>query len=118
MPPSDQLPAGPRPTADDRDWPAQAADTIVDVVGTARQKTTGPAIKVTRGVVFGLLIAVVALMALVLLVIALVRLAHNWVDVWLAYVIVGALFSLVGLLMWRQRTASGIDDGTESPVGA
>ena len=30
------------------DWPAQAADTIVKVVGQVRDKTTGPAIKAAR----------------------------------------------------------------------
>lgn len=117
MRPSNDLPV-PAAPAQERDWPAQAADTIVDVVGTARQKTTGPAIKVTRGVVFGLLIAIVALMAVILLVVGLVRLVHNWVDVWLAYVIVGALFSLVGLLMWRQRGATDSGGASGPAPGA
>jgi hypothetical protein len=117
MSPSDDLPATDAPSSRGHDWPAQAADSIVDVVGTVRQKTTGPALTATRGVVYGLLIVIVAIMAVVLLIVGLVRLAHNWVDVWLAYVVLGAVFAIVGGLMWRQR-APAIDalDGEQPPA--
>ncbi len=116
MSPSDDLPATDA-SSRGHDWPAQAADSIVDVVGTVRQKTTGPALTATRGVVFGILIVIVAVMAVVLLIVGLVRLVHNWVDVWLAYVVLGALFTLAGGLMWRQR-APAIDaiDGDHRPT--
>ena len=89
MSPSDDLPATDA-SSRGHDWLAQAADSIVDVVGTVRQKTTGPALTATRGVVYGFLIVIVAVMAVVLLIVGLVRLVHNWVDVWLAYVVLGA----------------------------
>lgn len=97
--------------APQRDWPAQAADTIVEVVGKAHQKTTGPARTASRGLVFGLLIAIVAFMAAILVVVGLVRLLNNWLDVWLTYMVLGALFVLVGFLMYRQRSA--MDDQLE-----
>lgn len=106
------------PPSRDHDWPAQAADTIVDVVGKTRQKTTGPALTIVRGVVYGVLVMVLATMAVLLLVIGLVRLANNWIDVWLAYVGLGTIFVIVGAIMWRQR-APAVDDidgvGDESP---
>ena len=35
------------------DWPAQAADAIVNAVETVRDRTTTPIMKVARGLVFG-----------------------------------------------------------------
>lgn len=116
MPTSDDLPS---PTAADpgsHDWPVQAADTIVDVVGKARQKSTGPALTAVRGVVYGLIVVVAGTMAAILLVVAMTRLANNWLDVWLTYLILAALFLIAGWLMWRQRAPSvdeieGIEGG-------
>lgn len=91
------------------DWPAQAADTIVRVVGQVRDRTTGPAITAARGVVYGLLAGILGLLCLVLLVISLVRVLDNYVvgedNTWLAHFIVGVLFTLVGAFMWTKRRA-------------
>lgn len=89
------------------DWPAQAADTVVRVVGTVRDRTTGPAVTVARAVVYGLLAAIVGVVALVLLVAALIRFVDVWVpgEVWSAHLIVGAVLTLAGLLLWRKRRA-------------
>ncbi|HEX9992136.1 MAG TPA: hypothetical protein VGB14_04330 [Acidimicrobiales bacterium] len=89
------------------DWPAQAADTVVRVVGQVRDRTTGPAITVARGIVYGLLAAIAGIVAFVLLVAALVRLVDVLVpgEVWSAHLIVGAVLTLAGLLLWRKRRA-------------
>jgi hypothetical protein len=119
MPTTDQPPAvADHEHAGAHDWPAQAADTIVDVVGKARQKSTGPALTVVSGIVHGLLVAIAATMAMILLVVGLVRLANNWLDVWLTYLILGTVFVLTGLLMWRQRAPS-VDEieGIEAEAG-
>ena len=93
----------------DGDWPAQAADKIVQVVGQVRDRTTGPAITAARGVVYGLLAGILGLICLVLFIICLVRLLDTSVvgenNTWLAHLIVGVLFSVVGVVMWRQRRA-------------
>jgi hypothetical protein len=49
-----------RATSGPDEWPAQAADTIVRVVGSVRDKTTGPAVTAARGAVYGLLAAILA----------------------------------------------------------
>ncbi len=108
-------PKAPAPSGDDPghrtgDWPAQAADTIVDLVGTARQKTTGPALTAARGVVYGVIILVIATMALVVLVAGTVRLLNNWLDVWLTYLILGVLCLLGGALMFRRARADAEAD--------
>ena len=110
---SERSPAEPlRPaTGTETDWPEQAADTIVRVVGQVRDKTTGPAITAARGVVYGLLAALLGTACLVMVSIALVRLIDVYLpddvfgeeNTWVAHAIVGAVFSLAGCLLWRKR---------------
>ena len=87
------------------DWPAQAADVVVDLVATVRDRTVGPAQLVARVVVYGVLIVPLACMALVLVLIGLIRALDIAIpgEVWSAYLVLGALFTLVGLFLWGQR---------------
>lgn len=102
---------------DTTDWPAQAADTIERVVGSVRDKTTGPAITAARWVVYGTFALLVGMAVLVLLAIAAVRLLDvylpdAWVGedhTWVAHLIVGLVFALVGMAMWSKRTAPDDD---------
>ena len=104
----------PRPGATVRtdDWPAQAADTIEKVVGSVRDKTTGPAITVARGLVYGTFALLVGTMVVVLLAIGLVRALDAYLPssvfgdehVWAAHGLVGLLFTLLGMAMWSRRT--------------
>lgn len=94
------------------DWPSKAAATIVQYVGTVRDKTTGPALSASRVAVYalamGLIGLVLALLALILVVRVLV-VATGYVpgvesgETWLAYYILGALFLLPGLFLWRKK---------------
>jgi hypothetical protein len=98
------------------DWPAQAADTIVRVVGQVRDKTTGPAITATRAVVYGTLAAILGTTALVIVTILLVRLTIVLVNnllgafdldepgraVWIAEILIGAAFTGAGLWCWNK----------------
>jgi len=101
-----------------QDWPAQAADTIERVVGSVRDKTTGPAITAARWVVYGTFALLVGAVVGVLLAIAAVRaldayLPDAWVGeqhTWAAHLIVGVLFSLVGMLAWSRRSAPATVD--------
>lgn len=108
---AEQMPP-PVPVVDDGgDWPAQAAGSIVDLVDQVRDKTTGRAVTVARGVVFGTLIAVVAIIGAISLVIALVRGTQLFLEhvvgvstetaVWASYLAVGAAFIVIGLLLWH-----------------
>ena len=92
------------------DWPAQAADRLENLVGTVRDKTTIPVTKVARGIVFGFIIAVMAVVILVMFVILLFRLGvylpvhpHRR-KVWITDVGTGAIFVGVGVLAWQKRT--------------
>lgn len=89
------------------DWPAQATDAVVDLVATVRDRAITPLLTVVRAVVYGLVIVITALTAVVLLLIATIRLLDIALpgDVWSAYLLLGALFTVVGLILWSKRYA-------------
>lgn len=86
------------------EWPAQAADTIVDTIGKVRDRTTKPAIVAVRGLVYGLLAGIIGVVAFVLLLILIVRLWANYVPghVWVIYAIFGVVFSAGGFVLFRK----------------
>jgi hypothetical protein len=99
------------------DWTVQAADTIESVVGGIRDKTTVPITTAARVLVYGLVAGTLGLAALVLVAVGLVRVGVvylgnlAWVSdasgraVWAADALIGAVFVLAGLLVWRLRRA-------------
>ena len=90
---------------DQPDWAKETADRIESVVVSIRSKTADPLERVVRIVVYGLVAAVLGIAALVLFAVALVRAVNVWVpgEVWSAHVIVGGIFTIVGLLAWSKR---------------
>ena len=92
----------------DGDWAARTAESIERVVLTVRDRTTRPILLAGRAVVFGLLAGLLAIAALVLLAILRVRILPDLTGkAWLAELILGLIFSTVGivLLMMRRRAA-------------
>ena len=91
------------------DWAAQTADTIDRVVTSIRSKTADPLDHVVRVVVYGILAAVLGIGVVVLLAIALVRAVDVAIPghVWSAHLVVGGIFTLVGLFLWSKRRATG-----------
>lgn len=95
----------------DPNWAADLTDQITTVVGNVRDKTTNNAIKVVRGVVFGLFGLLLGSVAIVLLLIILTRglqsLLDIWLEwdkaVWLSYFILGGILSIVGVLLMSKR---------------
>jgi hypothetical protein len=95
----------------DPNWAPELADTVERLVGTVREKATKPAVHAARGVVFGVLAGILAVVALTLLLIAAIRglqslldLAVGWATaVYLSYFIVGGILCLAGLLLLLKR---------------
>ena len=87
------------------DWHVLATDKIVSVVDTVKVKSAGPAIKVSRALVFGIMGAIIAIFALLMFLVGLVRAMNNFIpaDVWLVYLILGTLFTVIGALLWSKR---------------
>jgi len=98
---------GPRFSLTGGDWPAQAADTIVNTVEKVRDRTTGPIMTAARALVFGVFIGTVAITVVVLAIIGSIRLLDNALPsgVWLPYLLLGAAFTIGGALLFRRRNA-------------
>jgi len=111
--PSGSSPDASAASSSSADWPAQAADTIERVVGSVRDRTTGPAISVARWLVYGTFALLVGTIVAVLLAIAAVRALDAYLPsslvgddhAWAAHLIVGTCFTLVGMLLWSRRAA-------------
>jgi hypothetical protein len=87
------------------DWAKDTTDRLDQLIATVRAQTTDRLVGVARLLVFGLLAAVMGLMALVLVVAALVRALDELIpqEVWLTYLILGAIFTAVGLFLWSKK---------------
>ena len=97
----------------DPNWAPDLADQITEFIGNIRRRTTDNAVKVVRGVVFGLLAAILGIVALVLLIVCLTRglqalydLGTSWERaVYLSYFTLGGIFTLIGLFLMMKRSA-------------
>ena len=86
---------------------------IVDQIENVRAKTSGPAIRISRTLVYGLTAIVIILIALPFLFIGvsrgLIEIFDTWVfsersrAVWFVYLLSATLWSTIGLLIWRRR---------------
>ncbi|MEW6153593.1 MAG: hypothetical protein AB1673_06340 [Actinomycetota bacterium] len=87
------------------DWAAETVGRLEELIDKVRTQTTDRVVMVARAVVYGLLVAVLGLMAGILLLIASVRALDALIpqEVWLTYLIVGAIFTAAGLFVWSKR---------------
>ncbi len=87
------------------DWHLMATEKIVTGVDQVKVKTAGPAIGIARTAVFGMLAALLAVIAVPLFLIGLVRLLNTIIPsgVWLVYLILGGLFLALGGFLWSRR---------------
>lgn len=87
------------------DWPAQAADFVVESVDKVRDRTTGTVLTIAQVTVYGLLAVILGTVVLVLTVIGLIRLLDEILpsDVWLPYLVLGAASLIGGLVVFRRR---------------
>lgn len=86
---------------------------VVSQVENIRSKTSGPAIRISRTVVYGLTATTIILIALPFLFIGvsrgLIEVFDFWVfsersrAVWFVYLLSATLWSTIGLLIWRRR---------------
>jgi hypothetical protein len=83
---------------------ARALDTIDTVVATVNDRAVRPAIVAARSVVFGVIIAVVAVTVVVMFCIGFIRLTtiagHR---IWASYMVLGLIFSAVGAVLYSRR---------------
>ena len=87
------------------DWADQVTDLIVDTVDKVRERTTGPVLEISKGIVHGVVALLILTPILVLFFAGAVRLL-NWAipgDVWIAYAILGVLMLVLGSFLWSRR---------------
>ena len=87
-----------------QEWPAQAADTIVDTIAMVRDRTTKPAMIASRGLVYGLIAAVIGIVGVVLFIILFIRVLNNYLpgNIWTVYAVLGLGFTTGGLICLRK----------------
>jgi len=106
-----------QPTDTSPDWPQQATETIVNFVDNVKHKTTEPATKAVRAIVYGIVIVLLGVPALIMLLVGTVHILNKAfialfdnafdveVDVWLTYLVLGVIFTIAGWFLWRKRVA-------------
>ncbi len=92
---------------EDADWTKDLLDRLDHYIDVVRSNTTDRLVRIARLVIFGLIAAIVGAMAAVVALIALIRLLDVLLprEVWLPYVVLGAIFLAAGLFLWSKRTA-------------
>ncbi len=86
------------------DWSDQATDGVERVVVLVRERTVVPAQRVAKAMVYGVLAAAFLVPAAILAVISVFRvLTYIPGGVWVAWLILGGIFVVGGLLCWRMR---------------
>ena len=74
------------------------------VVATVNDRAIRPAVVAARGVVFGVVIAVIGILTIVLFCVGFIRVTtiagHR---IWASYLVLGLLFSIVGAILYSRR---------------
>ena len=82
----------------------RALDAVDTVVATVNDKAIRPAIVAARGIVFGVIIAVVAVTVVVLFCVGFIRVTtiagHK---IWASYMVLGLIFCGVGAILYARR---------------
>ncbi len=94
-------------------WESLATSKIVTGIDSVRTKTTGPAIHMSRTVVYGLTMFLIGLISIPFLVIGtsrgFIEIFDTWVftsrdtAVWFVYLLSGVIWSSIGLFIWNKR---------------
>ena len=88
------------------DWPAQATETVENVVVAVRDKSVKPLTTVARGLVYGLVAGAVVIVVICLSSVGVLRLLDIYLfpgRIWASYTMLGGIFTLMGLLLWTFR---------------
>jgi hypothetical protein len=102
------------PSADSAggDWPAQITAQIVRVIDQVRDRTTRPATLAVRALVYGTVVGFTGIAIAIVLFIGLFRLVDVIRElivedaVWLTYLTLGLLFTVVGAILFASRKPS------------
>jgi len=93
--------------AQEPDWAQRTTDFIVDKVDEVAAKTATPARTASRGLVYGLVIAVLAPILLVLIAVVSIRILANYIpgDIYYVYLGIGLVLAVVGVILMRKAAS-------------
>ena len=89
------------------DWTTDLLDRLDHYIDVVRSNTTDRLVKIARLVVYGVIAVILGSMAGIVALIALIRILDVVLprEVWLPYVVLGAIFLVGGVFLWSKRTA-------------
>jgi hypothetical protein len=95
------------------DWTKDLLDRLDHYIDVVRSNTTDRLVKVARLVVYGVIAAILGAMAAIVALIAMIRVLDIVLprEVWLPYVVLGAIFLGAGLFLWSKKTAPSVKTG-------
>lgn len=98
---------------EDADWTKDLLDRLDHYIDVVRSNTTDRLVKVARLLVFGVIALILGSMAGIIALITLIRVLDIVLprEVWLAYVVLGAIFLVAGLFAWSKKTAPAAKTG-------
>jgi hypothetical protein len=98
---------------EDADWTKDLLDRLDHYIDVVRSNTTDRLVKIARLVVFGVIALILGAMAGIVALIALIRVLDIVLprEVWLPYMVLGAIFLVAGLFAWSKKTAPAAKTG-------
>jgi vacuolar-type H+-ATPase subunit I/STV1 len=98
---------------DDADWTKDLLDRLDHYIDVVRSNTTDRLVKVARVLVFGVIAMILGSMAGIIALITLIRLLDIVLprEVWLPYMVLGAIFLVIGMFAWSKKTAPAAKTG-------
>jgi hypothetical protein len=98
----------------DPNWATEITDKLVSVIDNVRSQTTQKVVYAARGAVFGVLALMLGGVIFVMLLTGVLRALQSLLElvvdwdqaVYLSYLILGAVLSIVGWVLFRMRNAA------------
>src|SRR5215212_9467045 len=98
---------------EDTDWTKDLLDRLDHYIDVVRSNTTDRLVKVARVLVYGVIALILGAMAGIIALITLIRVLDIVLprEVWLPYLVLGAIFLAGGLFAWSKKTAPAAKTG-------
>jgi len=97
------------PAPESTDWPAQATDSILNLVDSVRDKTTGPALTAARALVYGTIIFLLSIPLGIMLLVGAIRAMEGVLlrlgvtdPIYIVYLTFGVLLVLASRFLFRK----------------
>ncbi|HVL05535.1 MAG TPA: hypothetical protein VM388_06080 [Acidimicrobiales bacterium] len=95
------------------DWTKDLLDRLDHYIEVVRSNTTDRLVKVARVLVYGVIALILGSMAGIIALIGLIHALDNLLprEVWLPYMLLGAIFLVAGLFAWSKKSAPAAKTG-------